>query len=349
MASQHAYTKPEGPKISDCANECFESFQKCLSSAASIHPREVSIVEDQLARFSTWANGIGVFTQGSAAMDHRLRYASDVVGIVTGLLETLNYRCQICLQALGSILESGEKNVRATANAAFQQSMLDIAAEISRLNKISNTIRRASKHAQTLRAGDFTIKDDEGNDVEPLLLSHFTHLIADRFPNLSANIQNRLACSMILRRKRILYRRYRHGMLQMQTEKRLLPDEKASGPSTQPIPVTPVNSPKKSATSLDPRKYQDAALSPSIVSDGRTVPLHHHEALAFPPAPGYTVRKKYKQLENENHSNSQHLPLGFSEDGHLLENELLKRSEINCPYCFHLLPIQEVSDKRKWQ
>ncbi|KAF5984258.1 serine threonine phosphatase [Fusarium coicis] len=172
MASQQAYTKPDGPKISDCANQCFDSFQKCLSSAASIHPRELSIVEDQLARFSTWANGIGVFTQGSAAMDHRLRYASDVVGIVTGLLETLNYRCQICLQALGSILEHKEKDIRPTANADFQQSMLDIAAEITRLNKISNTIRRASKHAQTLRAGDFTIKDDEGNDISKSICQH---------------------------------------------------------------------------------------------------------------------------------------------------------------------------------
>jgi hypothetical protein len=96
MAEPSDNAEQNGPKISACANDCLESFQKCLFSAASIHPRELSMVEDQLARFSSWANGIGVFAPGSASMDHRLRYAPDVTGVVIGLLESLNYRCQSC-------------------------------------------------------------------------------------------------------------------------------------------------------------------------------------------------------------------------------------------------------------
>ncbi|KAH6950809.1 hypothetical protein DER45DRAFT_599364 [Fusarium avenaceum] len=356
MADQHDETKLNGPKIATFANECLESFQKCLSSAASIHPREVSMIEDQAARFSTWASGIGVFAQENIAMDYRLRYVPDVTGIVTGLLATLNYRCQICLEALESILESGEKNSHATTNVVFQQTLLDIAAEISRLNKISNTIRRASQHTQVLRAGDFRINDDEGNDVEPLLLSHFARLIADRFPNLSTVIRQRLASTMLLRRKRILYKRHRQSMLSIQTEKRhlekttILRGERALGSSMQPEPVTSASSQKQSATTLDPGKFQAAALSPSVISEGRTVPLYHHEALVFPPAPGYIVRKRYEQLKTRHNSDSQDLPgLESSKKGHLLEKELLKMNEITCPYCLRTLPIQEVSDNRKWQ
>jgi hypothetical protein len=89
MAEPSDNAEQNGPKISAGANDCLESFQECLFSAASM-------VEDQLARFSSWANGIGVFAPGSASMDHRLRYAPDVTGVVIGLLESLNYRCQSC-------------------------------------------------------------------------------------------------------------------------------------------------------------------------------------------------------------------------------------------------------------
>ena len=54
------------------------------------------MVEDQFARFSTWTAGIGVFAPGRASMDYRLRRAPDVQSVVTGLLESLNYRIRTC-------------------------------------------------------------------------------------------------------------------------------------------------------------------------------------------------------------------------------------------------------------
>jgi len=64
-----------------------------------------------------------------------------------------------------------------------------VATEISFLNKVSNTIRRASNEVQILKASSFQIKDDEGNDMEPLLLTHFEHYIGGRFPNINNTIQ----------------------------------------------------------------------------------------------------------------------------------------------------------------
>jgi hypothetical protein len=87
---------PKGPTIAICATQCLESFQQCLLRASSVHPRELSVVEDQVARLSTWAAGIGIFAPGRASMDHRLRYAPEVQSVVTGLLESLHYRIRAC-------------------------------------------------------------------------------------------------------------------------------------------------------------------------------------------------------------------------------------------------------------
>lgn len=112
MADPNPSPELKGPTVAACANQCLESFQQCLISASSVHPREVSMVEDQLARFSSWATSIGVFAPGSASMDHRLRYASEVQSVVTGLLESLNYRVQTCrfLIRLWSRVDIADKN-----------------------------------------------------------------------------------------------------------------------------------------------------------------------------------------------------------------------------------------------
>lgn len=80
----------------ESAGSCLRSFQECVQRAASIHPRELSLVEDQLARFSIWIANIKVFASGRASLDHRLREAPDVQDIVIGLFEALAFRIQSC-------------------------------------------------------------------------------------------------------------------------------------------------------------------------------------------------------------------------------------------------------------
>lgn len=87
-----------------------------------------------------------------------------------------------------------------------------MSSEITVLHKITNTIRRASKIAQNSRAAErFKIRDDQGNDVGPFLQSNFLNYINDRYHVASQEIRQRLASSMVLRRKRLLYRQERYG------------------------------------------------------------------------------------------------------------------------------------------
>ncbi|EEU35605.1 uncharacterized protein NECHADRAFT_86789 [Fusarium vanettenii 77-13-4] len=355
MADPDPSPELKGPTVAACANECLESFQQCLISASSVHPREASMVEDQVARFSSWASNIGVFAPGSASMDHRLRYASEVQSVVTGLLESLNYRVQT-------------SDASTTANDRLGQSFLDIAAEITRLNKISNTIRRASKDTQVLKASNFQIKDDEGENAEPLLLSHFEHHIGDWFPGISENIRQRLARAMLLRRKRILYRRHRQGNTSIRSENTIsqtsvtLPDaQPGAGSSLQTTskkkdakaaisrPASKVApSQVKSATTLAPEKFKMVSSSPSVVSASRTIASGKHQVLTYPPAPGFAAKQRYEKLKSQRIVEAAETSTepGLRE---LLESDLQAIGEITCPYCLYALPAAEVFDERKWQ
>ncbi|KAH8586928.1 hypothetical protein B0O99DRAFT_695020 [Bisporella sp. PMI_857] len=381
MTDADTASEPKRSTVAASANQCLESFQQCLLRASSVHPRELSMVEDQVARFSTWTTGIGVFALGRASMDHRLRYAPEVHSVVTGLLESLNYRIRTYSDVLDIIVESPATNTLGIPREALERCFGDIATEISRLNKMSNTIQRASKEAQILKASDFRIKDDDGYDVEPLLLGHFERYIRDRFPNISNTIQERLACAMLLRRKRILYRRHRQGKMAPRPQKEvlkasiILPAARPTVPLAQGNPqqddgqvvavaaTTVVPSQIKSATTLLPEKFKTAASSPSVISASKTVALGNHEALNFPPAPGLAAKRKYEQLKSQRLAVHQtvldELELCATKDSYIasieaklkdtLKSDLQAIGEITCPYCLYALPAEEVFDERKWQ
>lgn len=79
------------------AEECMASFQQCLHKAASVHPRELSLVEDQLARFSVWTGNMRVFGSMRQSLDHRIREAQDVRDTFDALLEAIKYRTENCM------------------------------------------------------------------------------------------------------------------------------------------------------------------------------------------------------------------------------------------------------------
>ncbi|XEU94958.1 hypothetical protein FSHL1_000242 [Fusarium sambucinum] len=374
MAEADDGPEEKGPAIATSANQCLQSFQKCLISASSINPRELSMIEDQVARFSSWAASIGVFAPGSASMDHRLRYAPEVQSVVTGLLESLNYQCQECLSILTAVLKLLDAGEEYIPSENFPKSLNEIASEISRLNKISNTIRRASKDTQALTASKFQIKDDEGNNVEETLLANFKRHINDRFPNLGETLQDRLAQTMLLRRKQILYRRYRQGSVYTKTQD-TTPAVSIKFPNAKPVgsvvdsrpkqpktsstvskPATATPSQIKSATTLAPEKFRIAASTPSVISISKTIAFHRHESLAFPPAPGHSIKKRYEQLKSQRLAEyEQSLNSEKGADSKkptvqkLLANDLQSLGEITCPYCLCALPAEEAFDETKWQ
>ncbi|KAI0968935.1 hypothetical protein F4678DRAFT_441993 [Xylaria arbuscula] len=302
------------PTIAGRADSCFKAFQRCLDAAAAIHPRELSLVEDQLARFSLWSSNIRVFVAGRGSLDYRLREAPDVQDAVVGVLEALDHRVQDCLCHINSLGSERTDNFLPAVDENLDRAIQKIANEISILHKFSNTIRRASKETHNYKAAKaFTIEDDEGNNVEPFLLELFSNNIHDRFPGASDNIRQRLADAMLMRRKRILYRRARYGNSIIRPRevpaKPILTQPQAR--PELPLPEEPVKrivvtnrhritaqSVAKTATTLSPENFHRAS-SPSVVSVSKTVALKSHEEIRFPPAPCGGLKRKYNKLKQE--------------------------------------------------
>lgn len=264
------------------------------------------------------------------------------------------------------------------------KSIQEIAAEIRRLHKISNTVLKASKEAQVVKAADFRIQDDEGNDVEQSLLGHFEHYIGGRFPDMNETIQQRLARAMLNRRKRILYRRDRYKTISARTETAVrkahaaLPTipmsaappvaisskEKQEQNLVAPTVMTTTPSQVQSATTLDLNALKKVSLAPSVASSSRTIKFDSHEHLVFPPAPGVAARRRYRQLMTQRSTESLHHD-ATTEEANLdppmsgpstkvqldivLKADLQSFRDIVCPYCLCALPAHEILDEKKWQ
>lgn len=82
--------------ISKCATRCLGSFRQCLTKAASIHARELAMVEDQLAKFSLWTAYFQVFASNRESLDHRLRESFDIQDAIVGVVEALDYSVLKC-------------------------------------------------------------------------------------------------------------------------------------------------------------------------------------------------------------------------------------------------------------
>lgn len=83
--------------ISDCVSRCIKSFKTCLHEAASVHARELALVDNQLAWFSLWTANVKALASGRGSLDFRLRDAFDVQDAIVGVVEALNYRILTCM------------------------------------------------------------------------------------------------------------------------------------------------------------------------------------------------------------------------------------------------------------
>ncbi|KAK2787325.1 hypothetical protein FQN53_005484 [Emmonsiellopsis sp. PD_33] len=318
------YPDQEGSTIAESAAKCLESFNECLANFSLLPPRQQSGIEDQLGRFSIWTSNIGVFASTRSSLDYRLRDVEDVHRLVQGLLWILNEHIQRYPSTDGYNQES-----KISAINSIDAVVTDISGEISLLHQLSNTIRKAGSEGHNLKAAtSFVIKDEHGNDVGPIFLSHFAMgIIQRKFPGCDKAIQTRLAAAMLLRRKRILYRRSRYGQSpsrntpsapQMMTPQRGIakadfqPTQHQSfsrslgQPEVSGAKLTPsiAESRTMTATTIRMDEWKKAS-TPSVISESKTISLNHQEELEFPPAPTRPLLRKFRTLKGQRRAKHQ--------------------------------------------
>ncbi|KAK4220499.1 hypothetical protein QBC38DRAFT_195002 [Podospora fimiseda] len=358
---------------------CLTSFRSCLHSAAKIHPRELSLVEDQLARFSVWAANIGVFASSRASLDHRLREAPDIHNIIIDLLKSLQWRVDECHKILKALPPpyATTSSLVDPVDERVNHALEEVAKNITLLHKFYNTIRKASKlsHHQMLSISSFKIKDNKGNNINKTNLKQiFANHIRDMFPNITEKIRNRLAFTMLLRRKRILFRPSRYGSNTISISRHENPaqavqvddpnlvatavrleNSKISSPVRPAAPVdvarSVVQSTAQTATTLNPEDYRRAS-TPSILSVTKTIPLGNHDKLRFPAPPRGAILLEYKKrLKGKEHGHSRDAETlqDKKPEGNKIWDELLNATEVICPFCFLSIPSREVMDDEKWR
>lgn len=176
------------------------------------------------------------------------------------------------------------------------------------------------------------MRDTDGNDLGQLFKDSFAaSLLKLKFPGADERIRDRLASAMLLRRRRILYRKSRlttrpTKISQKSTSAKVpkqppkiievgaISESKIEDSQSRLFPTpSHVISQAHTATTLDPEKFRKAS-APSRISAAKSIPLTQDEEFDFPPMP---------------------IPV--------------EGIEPVCPYCFLVLLGDEVEDSRKWR
>ncbi len=115
---------------------------------------------------------------------------------------------------------------------ALEDILHSIRHTIDWLHRLSNPVRKARFASQNERAAAFVLRDDMGTDITESLRYCFRAIIKRDYKDLNEPLVDRLTETMILRRKRILYRRSRH-------RRWILPDVSSTKPKLDILPVQP--------------------------------------------------------------------------------------------------------------
>ena len=216
----------------------------------------------------------------------------------------------------------------------MKQALTAVAEDISILHKLSNTIRTASAESHNLKAAtNFEIRDADGNNLGQLFKDVFAaSLLKREFPDADERIRARLASAMLLRRRRILYRKSRQAARPI----RILPK-----PTTAEIPKQP---PKLVETPLVSESKTEGSKPSRLLSTPSRVPSQAHTASTFYPerfhkasAPSRVSIAKSIPLMQDDEPNFPPMPRPAGD------------LEPICPYCFLVLLEDEATDSHKWR
>lgn len=172
------------------------------------------------------------------------------------------------------------------------------------LHRLSNLVRKASFANQHKRADKFILKDEDDNDMSDTLTDYYTKLIKREFGGMQETLVQRLAASMLMRRRRIMYRRsqqqrWKIPQVEPKTKNLELATPSTKSASTSLEPTVPLKSEKVlvlkpegittapsrlTATTID-TNIRRRVSAPSGISKGSTAPLNEQSQLLIPPPP----------------------------------------------------------------
>ncbi|RSL95734.1 hypothetical protein CEP52_011908 [Fusarium oligoseptatum] len=327
--------------IGEHSKRCLELFTQNADAARDMQHGDASRVknglQDEFARFKLWTSNIGVFADVHASLDFRVRELPDVAELFLRQLDTIGCRLDQLHEDVVETQHREKKTVEGqnavdpfdpfdptepvaaldTEKPDFKnwdsiEILQSIHESIDWLHRLSNLVRKASFANQNRRAKEFRLRDSEGRESEELteamtsgLREVYKHVIKRNTKDLEGYLADRLIETMIIRHKRILYRRSRQirwAIAQVQHLAKRVESPKESWQQHLPGPVPLIQEPKplKStpgstversatpiqdrATTLNVATYRKGA-TPSQLSRATSAPLKQQDQRLVPPPP----------------------------------------------------------------
>lgn len=256
--------------ILEAAERCIDLFDTFLHAAqppdatpaSSYDDPALQQVENQYGRFNSWTENIGVFADGSASLDARLHGNSSVSKLILDQLWILENHLDLLYKTYfeepngtlenhdGQAVENNEgahSRTTGSEDDSDSDSDLDTVADesedihktkeaIDRLVRLSLAIRRSSTAQQNERAANHVEYDEDGVEKVSVFADMALKLVQTWYPNASLTIQIRLADTMKIRRRQLLYRTKHIRKLKGTTRR-------TSGPKRQYLAPQTVNTP----------------------------------------------------------------------------------------------------------
>ncbi|TRX94161.1 hypothetical protein FHL15_004929 [Xylaria flabelliformis] len=201
----------EGQELFDWARRCEELFQKLLSTLVccggiGTHHRTL---RDYSQRFALWAGFIGVFADGGASLDNRLRFYPDVRNLVLKMLKLLQRNLSHDFWFDPANKEGIDEKpppviVSETSASLAAVAALDAIREsIDRLRHLAVLIRKSPSSSLTCRIEAFARKADPAKIEEFQMMASL--FVTGILPGIDKSLATQLVSSISFRRLRLLY------------------------------------------------------------------------------------------------------------------------------------------------
>ncbi|RDL36321.1 uncharacterized protein BP5553_05673 [Venustampulla echinocandica] len=331
VIDRSAYETPTGGvTIASLAADCLNSFENRSKVVSEIDEEKIQV---QLARFNIWASNIGVFVRGGLSLDKRLEAAPDIAELFNELLEMLQSFIEqaslspqpketgipneaatpALMHRIPKALDD-EKNIQTTPKYLHE-----IAGLITRLHRLSIAVRAAGERNLYSRISNFTIVDEQGEDIDSTFESFVQQILQSHYPNLPTPLKERLASAICFRRRRFLYHVARSQKLAQRTYD--APHLENRRPNDTELNIY-LTSPSSTTGSKNP--HEPISLGQSLVSPS-TVPSGFDRSKLRLPATGSQTQESIAPSENAVVQRSTEIPLPPKVPKDL--------PEYPCPYC----------------
>lgn len=206
---------------------------------------------------------------------------------------------------------------------------------IDYLYRLATAIRKPSMYTQNAKAQKIALVDEDGFDREQDFLQFAITVVAHRLPGAAPSIRDRLAKSIVMRRKRFLYRRRHQQKLSYRPMVDGVQGQRKNQDDTRTVTVLPYRSQNPAVTVVSSNRRK-----PPVAPSQTSASAFSASKFQHPATQAGQSRATYTIAPSSEHASSLEIPRP--------PKALPGSKEAECHYCCLMLPIMDFNPK-EWR